>query len=83
MRVLTGRDELDAVDLAFDGAGAVGQGESGSDRDVVTAQTGHEGVQGRQVIGFHGVQPRSAVSRRRMAIVSGSFESSPTMTTLF
>jgi hypothetical protein len=36
---------LDAVDLAFDGAGAVGQAESGGDRGVVAAQACHEGVQ--------------------------------------
>ena len=35
-------DHLDAVDVAFDGAGAVGQGEPGGDGGPVLAQSGGE-----------------------------------------
>jgi hypothetical protein len=36
-------DHFDAVDVAFDGAGAVGQGEARGDRGPVFAQSGGEG----------------------------------------
>lgn len=38
-------DHLDAVDLAFDGAGAVGQGEPCSEGGPVLAQAGGEAAQ--------------------------------------
>lgn len=40
----------DAVDVAFDGAGAVGEGESVADRVMIGLQTPDEPVQLRQVI---------------------------------
>lgn len=60
------------VDLAFDGAGAVGQGESGGNRGVVAAQAGHEGVQGGQVVGLHGVHPAVEWSRPSLCIMAAN-----------
>jgi hypothetical protein len=45
------------VDVAFDGAGAVGQGEPGGDGGEVLADPGGEGVQFGLVVGFDAVEP--------------------------
>ena len=47
----------DAVDGAFDLAGAVVEGQPVGDRGVIAAQAGHQAVQSGQVIGCDGVEP--------------------------
>jgi hypothetical protein len=45
-------DHLDPGDVAFDGGGAVGQGQPGSDGVLVAADAVGEGVQLGLVVGF-------------------------------
>ena len=50
-------DHLDPVDVAFDFAGAVGQGEAVGDGLLVGADPGGEGAQAGLVVGFDRGEP--------------------------
>src|SRR5215208_6173268 len=50
-------DHFDAVDRSLDGAGAVGQGQSGGDGVEISAQAGGEGPQGWGAVGVDPLQP--------------------------
>src|SRR6266487_6327405 len=50
-------DRFEPVDVAFGGAGAVGQGEPGGDGGHVLADPGGEGVQFGLVVGFDALEP--------------------------
>jgi hypothetical protein len=50
-------DCLDPVDVAFGGAGAVGQGQSGGDRGQVEADSFGEGVQFGLVVSLGALEP--------------------------
>ncbi|WUE10776.1 hypothetical protein OHA25_19200 [Nonomuraea sp. NBC_00507] len=64
----------DAVDVAFDGAGAVGQGEAGGDSVLVTMQAGDERVQLRGVVsedcGHAGVEVSATALRHHLGEVT-------------
>jgi hypothetical protein len=60
-------DHFDAVDVAFDSAGTVGQSEPGGDRGPVFAESGGEGLQLADVAGFGVVCPAGELAAGAVA----------------